>query len=304
VWVRFYFINCFWKLKKMSEKRIGRSERIVFVVSLVWVLLCATECFADVKLPAVISDNMVIQQGMKVPIWGWAEPGERIHISTSWPETLTSSYAGSYTCTTDKDGKWVVKIDPPRTAGGPYEMTVSGKNTVKIKNILVGEVWVASGQSNMEWSVARSVDAEQEIASANYSNIRLFKVERSFADAPQKDCSGSWLICTPETVAGFSAVAYFFGRELHRELNVPVGLIQTCWGGTPAEAWTRHEVLAGEPQLKPIVDRFKQVWSDYLQKMDDYAGKLCDWLSAAKQASGGSRVHRGGRKHRHNCTTL
>ncbi|MHC4337100.1 MAG: sialate O-acetylesterase, partial [Planctomycetota bacterium] len=211
---------------------------------------------------------------------------ERIHISTSWPETLTSSYAGSYTCTTDKDGKWVVKIDPPRTAGGPYEMTVSGKNTVKIKNILVGEVWVASGQSNMEWSVARSVDAEQEIASANYSNIRLFKVERSFADAPQKDCSGSWLICTPETVAGFSAVAYFFGRELHRELNVPVGLIQTCWGGTPAEAWTRHEVLAGEP-LKPIVDRFKQVWSDYLQKMDDYAGKLCDWLSAAKQASGG-----------------
>ncbi len=285
----------------MSEKRVGLSERIVFVVSLVWALLCATECFADVKLPAVISDNMVIQREMKVPIWGWAEPGETVVIGlgpysilgtldvTGGGDTVVISpglFSEAWSAKADKDGKWVAKIGP-FNAGGPYQMTiktVKSKHTTTIKNILVGEVWVASGQSNMEWSVARSVDAEQEIASANYSNIRVFKVEKTFADAPQKDCSGSWLICTPETVAGFSAVAYFFGRELHHELNVPVGLIQTCWGGTPAEAWTRHEVLAADTESRPIVERFEQAWSNYLQKMDDYSGKLCDWLSAAKQA--------------------
>jgi len=135
----------------------------------------------------------------------------------------------------------------------------------------------------MEWSVARSSDAEQEIASANYPDIRLFKVERAFADTPQENCRGNWSVCTPKTVAGFSAVAYFFGRQLHRELNIPVGLVQTCWGGTPAEAWTRHEVLGGDPELKPIVERFEQAWSNYLQKMDDYSQELANWLVVAKQ---------------------
>jgi sialate O-acetylesterase len=271
----------------MGDRRISFGEGVILVVSLVSVLVWAGTSFADVKLPAVISDNMVIQQGMKVPIWGWAEPGEKIAIKTSWPETITSSFEQSYRCTADKNGKWVVKINPPEETGGPYKMSISGNNTITIKNILVGEVWICSGQSNMEWSVGRSANAEQEISSANYPDIRLFKVEKTFADAPQEDCKGSWSSCRSETVPGFSGVAYFFGRELHRELNVPVGLIQTCWGGTPAEAWTRHEVLAGEPEFKPIVERFEQAWSDYLQKMDDYAGKLCDWLSAAKQAQEG-----------------
>ena len=264
----------------MGDTQIGLIGRIIFVASLACILLCAATGFADIKLPAVISDNMVIQRGMKVPIWGWAEPGEKVIVGGSWQCHAWQAVAG-------KDGKWMVEIDPPGRTGGPFEIAVIGRNTITIKNILVGEVWVASGQSNMEWSVARSAKAEQEIASANYPHIRLFKVEKTFADAPQEDCKGSWSGCSSETVPGFSAVAYFFGRELHQELSVPVGVIQTSWGGTPAEAWTRHEVLAGEPQLKPIVDRFEQAWSDYLQKMDDYTGKLCDWLSAARQAREG-----------------
>jgi sialate O-acetylesterase len=260
---------------------------MIIVLSLVVTVLSVGSVFGDVRLPAVISDNMVIQQGVKAPIWGWAEPGEKIAIKTSWPETITSSFEQSYRCTADKNGKWIVKINPPEETGGPYKMTISGNDTITIKNIFVGEVWICSGQSNMEWRVERSANAEQEIASADYPNIRLFKVEKTFADAPQEDCNGSWSSCQAETVRGFSAVAYYFGRSLHRELNVPVGLIQTCWGGTPAEAWTRHEVLAGDADLKPIVGRFEEAWSSYLQKMDDYAGKLCDWLSAAKQAQEG-----------------
>ena len=121
-------------------------------------------------------------------------------------------------------------------------MTISGKNVIEIKNIMVGEVWVCSGQSNMQMAVQSSANAKQEIAGAAYPKIRLFTVKRKVAEKPQSDCEGSWTECSPETVPGFSAVAYYFGRTLHKELNVPVGLIHTSWGGTPAEAWTRREV--------------------------------------------------------------
>jgi len=251
-------------------------KKIVFILSLVVVLVCAAASFADVKLPAAISDNMVLQQGMKVSIWGWAEPGEKVAVGGNWQSL------GWHT-TADKDGRWMVKIKPPK-AGGPYKMTINGKNTITIKNILVGEVWVCSGQSNMERSVKRSANAEQEIVSANYPNIRLFAVRKTIADSPQTDCSGNWSSCSPETVADFSAAAYFFGRELHSRLGVGVGLIQTCWGGTPAEAWTRHEVLASDPELKPIVDRFDEAWGNYLKAINDYTQELISWLSAAEKA--------------------
>ena len=260
----------------MSCKRIVFGEFIVFILSLVLSLVCAAPVSADIKLPAVISDSMVLQQGIEVPIWGWAEPGEKVAVSGNWQSL------GWHTAA-DKDGRWMVKIKPPK-AGGPYEMTISGKNTITIKNILAGEVWVCSGQSNMEWSVARSANAEQEIASANYPNIRLFAVRKTIADTPQQDCSGSWSSCSSQTVAGFSAVAYFFGRELHSQLDVPIGLIQTCWGGTPAEAWTRHKVLASDSEFKPIIDRFDEAWGNHLKAMNDYTQKLISWLLAAEKA--------------------
>jgi sialate O-acetylesterase len=219
---------------------------------------------------------MVLQRGVKVPIWGWAEPGEEITVSAGW-------LSMRWIVTADRDGKWRFEMSPPK-AGGPHEMTIRGKNTVTIKNILVGEVWVCSGQSNMQMAVKQSANAEQETAAANYPNIRLFTVQRKVADQPQSDCVGSWQACTPETVADFSAVAYFFGRELHKELDVPIGLIHTSWGGTPAEAWTKREVLEAEADLAPIVQRYDDAVAKYPQAKQEYEQKLAEWKKAVEKA--------------------
>jgi sialate O-acetylesterase len=261
----------------MSYKRIGFGKQVVFILSLVLLLVSAGTVCADVKLPAVIGDNMVLQRGMEVPIWGWAEPGEMVHVNGSWRNLWWCRAA-------DKDGKWMVRIDPPAKAGGPYEMTVRGKNTITIKNVLVGEVWVCSGQSNMQWSVRQSANVEQEIAAADYLNIRLFAVERKPAEQPQSDCVGSWTLCSPQTVAGFSAVAYYFGRELHKELNVPVGLIHTSWGGTPAEAWTSKKTLELDPDFEPILKRYADVIAKYPEAKSEYEQKLKEWEKAVAGA--------------------
>lgn len=197
-----------------------------------------------VKLPAVINDNMVLQQGQPVPIWGWADNGEEVTVTLAG-QTL-STKAGN-------DGRWKVllaKLD----VGQPLEMTVKGSSgsALTIKNILVGEVWVCSGQSNMQMGVNSCKDAPQEIAAAKYPNIHLFTVAEKKAAEPQTDCAGQWVECSPTTVPGFSAAAYFFGRQLHKELNVPVGLINTSWGGTPAEFWTSRKALESNPTLKPL----------------------------------------------------
>ncbi len=249
---------------------------IVLLAGLLPPLVCASAALADVRLPAVIADNMVLQRGEKVPIWGWAAPGEEITVSAGW-------LSMGWTVTADRDGKWRFEMTPPK-AGGPHEMTLRGKNTVAIKNILVGEVWVCSGQSNMQWSVKQSANAEQEIAAANLPNIRLFSVQRKVADQPQSDCVGSWQACSPETIADFSAVAYFFGRELHNELNVPIGLIHTSWGGTPAEAWTSREVLEAEPDAAPILQRYDDAVAKYPQARQEYEQKVAEWEKAAQEA--------------------
>jgi sialate O-acetylesterase len=205
---------------------------------------CASAATAAVKLPAVIGDNMVLQRGQPVPVWGWADKGEEVTVAVAG-QTLTTK-AGD-------DGRWNVtlaKLD----VGQPLEMTVKGSSgsAATIKNILVGEVWVCSGQSNMEMGVNSCKDATQEIAAAKYPNIRLFTVGTKKAAEPQTDCTGQWVECSPATVPGFSAAAYFFGRQLHTELNVPVGLINTSWGGTPAQSWTSRKALESNPTLKPL----------------------------------------------------
>ena len=260
----------------MSYKRTGLSEKIVLILSSILLLVSAGAAVADIKLPAIIGDNMVLQQGGKVPIWGWADPGEEVTAGVSWNSTKLAVKA-------DKDGKWTFKINPPK-AGGPYEMMIAGKNTITIKNILVGEVWVCSGQSNMQMSVQSSANAEQEIAEAGYPKIRLFSVKLTVAEKPQSDCEGSWTECSPATVPGFSAVAYFFGRELHKQLNVPVGLIHTSWGGTPAESWTRREVLEANADFVPIVKRYDDAVAKYPQAMEEYKQKLVEWKQAAEKA--------------------
>lgn len=229
---------------------------------------------ADVKLPALIGDNMVLQQGMKVPVWGQATPGETVTV------TLGNSEATTWA---NGEGRWMVKLSPMK-AGGPFEMTVAGNNTITRRNILVGEVWVCSGQSNMQWSVSASRDAEKEIAGANYPKIRLFTVPNVTAAEPQRDCRGSWVMCSPGTVGGFTAVGYFFGRELHKQLKVPVGLINTSWGGTAAEAWTSRAALEADLDLWPILRNWDRMIADYPQAKQRYEQELRKWKEAADKA--------------------
>jgi sialate O-acetylesterase len=205
-------------------------------------LLAASAPRAEVSLHPLFSDHMVLQQGIPAPVWGTAAAGEEVTVSFAGQKK--SARAGA-------DGRWMVKLDPMKP-GGPHEMTIG---TVTLKNVLVGEVWVCSGQSNMEWSVKASKNAPEEIAAAAFPLIRLFTVPKKPADTPQRDVVGSWKECSPESVPGFSAVGYFFGRELHKARNIPIGLIHTSWGGTAAELWTSRRVLEADPEFKPMIEQ-------------------------------------------------
>ncbi len=231
-------------------------------------------CSADVKTPAVFSDHMVLQAGRLVPVWGKADPGETVTVSIAGTTVKTKA---------DENGRWKVSVGPLK-APGPYELTVRGKNTLKFTDVLAGEVWVCSGQSNMQWPVARAMNAQAEIAKAHFPNIRLFTVKRAVAQKPLEDTEGMWVRCTPETVAGFSAVGYFFGRELHKALGVPVGLIHSSWGGTPAEAWTSRETLEAFPEFTPILERWKRRVENYPKDLERYEQAVARWKKAAARA--------------------
>lgn len=215
------------------------------VLSMLVGLLTASVAQADVRLAKIFGSQMVLQRDIPAPIWGWADPGEEVTV------TIGDTKAAA---TADAEGKWSVKL-PAMAAGEPRVITVAGKNTITLEDVLVGEVWVCSGQSNMAMSVGSSNNAQEEIAAADYPAIRLFTVGRKPAESPLDDCSGAWTACSPQSVAGFSAVGYFFGRKLHQELDVPIGLVNCSWGGTIAEAWTSHEALTGEPDFEPILER-------------------------------------------------
>lgn len=195
-------------------------------------------------MPAVFSDHMVLQAGAQVPVWGWAKPGAKISVT----------FAGQQkNAIADAKGRWRTDLSK-LTAGGPHEMVVSGGETIRwITDVLVGEVWLGSGQSNMAMRVNGCVNAEQEIASAKFPKIRMFTVGNAPKKTAQRNCKGSWVVCSPATVKSFSATAYFFGRRLHQELSVPVGLINSSVGGTPIEAWTSMPVQSDEPQLANLL---------------------------------------------------
>lgn len=222
--------------------RVQISRRVLPVLSLLAAALSVGLCAnAELRLPAIIGDHMVLQQKANTPIWGWADPGEKIRVRIGKHKVQTE--AGDA-------GEWRVNV-PPLPVGTAYEMTVSGKkDRITLHDIAVGEVWVCSGQSNMQWSVNAAANAEEEIANAEYPAIRLFTVALVTAEGPLDDCTGEWVRCSPETAGGFSAVGYFFGRKIHRDLGVPVGLINTSWGGTPAQAWTSGETFRSAPGLQ------------------------------------------------------
>src|SRR5215510_11021532 len=234
---------------------------------------------AKVRVPAIIGDNMVFQQDIKVRIWGEAAPGERITVKFN--STTANAVA-------DSQGHWQSMIGPYKP-GGPYELTISGEDTLVFKNVLVGEVWVCSGQSNMEWPLVNAKGGKEAIAQANYPEVHLFTVERKTAQTPQNDLNGRWLVTTPDQVAQFSAVGYFFGRELYQKLKVPVGLIHTSWGGTPAEAWTSHEALAAVPELQPILNRYQESLKSLPERQAEYARVLAAWEQKNLYADPGNK---------------
>jgi len=211
-------------------------------------LFAALAVQADVRLPTVFSDHMVLQRSNVAPVWGWAEPGEKV----------TVQFAGQRkSATAGKDGKWMVRLDAIKDVTVKGELSVKGKNTLTIKDVLVGEVWVASGQSNMAMTVGRCLNADQEAAAAKYPQIRMFITKRNAQLKPQADLEGSWVVCSPETVKSFSGTAYFFGRTLHDKLKVPVGILHSSWGGTAIEAWTSIDVQEKSGKLGSVLDKWK-----------------------------------------------
>ena len=189
------------------------------------------------RLPALFGDHMVLQSGVKAPIWGWAEPGTKVTVSIG--RQSKSAVAG-------QDGRWMLRLDP-LGAGEAYTLTVQGSSTLTVQDVLAGEVWLASGQSNMAMPVSRAQEFEKESAAADLPKIRMFTVERTPAREPQAECRGKWEVCAPASVGAFSATAYFFGREVHRALGVPVGLINSSVGGTPIQAWPSRDAGGSRP---------------------------------------------------------
>lgn len=202
---------------------------------------------AEVKIASVFTNHMVLQRNAPVPVWGWAAKGEKITVQFNNQTKQT---------TADKTGKWMLYLDNEQ-AGGPFTLKVKGKsNTVELNDIFVGEVWICSGQSNMEWPLSATINAEQEIASANNNLIRHIKVERTISVEPQNDFkSNGWEVCSPATAPNFTAVGYYFAKQLQKELNVPVGLINTSWGGTIVETWISKSGLQTHPEFAAIANQ-------------------------------------------------
>jgi sialate O-acetylesterase len=236
--------------------------------------LLAVPLIADVKLPAILSDHMLLQQQMPLRIWGKAAPGEKIAVA------INGQHAEALT---DAAGLWEAFL-PPMKAGGPFDMTIHGANNLVIHDILIGEVWVGSGQSNMELPMTRVNDSEKEIAAANFPQIRLFTVKKKVSDNPLDDVEGAWSLCTPESTRNFSAVGYFFSRYIHQNRHVPVGFIHSSWGGTPAESWTERSVMENDPELKPILGEWDQVLKAYPASNERYQKQLAAYKVAAAQA--------------------
>jgi sialate O-acetylesterase len=248
--------------------------------------LAGRQARADVKPHALFSDGMVLQQGVKCPIWGTADPGEQVSVKIEAKKLLTTAGAGS-AIEADKDGKWKVSLNIiPDMIGGPYTLTIKGKNTITLKDVYVGEVWVCSGQSNMEWPLRLTQNAEETIKNAKNAKIRLFTVAHNTPDKPAHSFKGDpkWSECNPDTVKNFSAVAYYFGRDLQKARNVPVGLIHTSWGGTRAEAWTSQPVLESHKEWKDEPASFAKAVADFPKALEKYKTDLEKHKEAVKKA--------------------
>lgn len=241
---------------------------------------------AEVKPHALFTNGAVLQQGVKVPIWGTADPGEQVTIV---PTATVGRDRGLGIkldpVVADEAGHWIASLPEMKADNLVWTLEIRGKsNTVTVKDVVFGEVWVCSGQSNMEWALSATATGAEDSSKSTNPNIRLFKVPRLTAEHPVADINASWQPCTPETVASFTAVGYYFGRDLQAELGVPVGLIQSAWGGTPAEAWTSVETLQREPELRNLVYNPDAARQRHQQACQEYLNVLEQYLPTARQA--------------------
>ena len=240
---------------------------------------------ADVKPHVLFADGAVLQRGMPVPVWGTADDGEKV----------TVKFQGQEVSTTAKDGKWSVKLAELKASGEPSTLTIEGKNRVDVVDVLVGEVWVCSGQSNMEWTLGRAAEAEAATAKATDPLLRLYTVPKAVSDEPldtikRNESPGqrAWLAADPESAAKFSAVGYFFGRDLRKALGVPVGLIHSSWGGTTAESWTSKPTLEADPALKGLLEDYRMALERYPQAIEKFrADQAAHTKRAAKAKAEG-----------------
>ncbi len=229
---------------------------------------------AAVQLPAIFSDHMVLEKSDEVPVWGTADPGESVTVTLDEVTAQTEA---------DASGKWMLALDLSESPQGPFEMTVQGDNTLRIADVVVGEVWVASGQSNMEFVVRNSIDASAIIADSANPMLRHFKVSKHATPVPQEALKGQWQLASPETTGGFTAVGYFFARRLQQELQVPIGIVHTSWGGTPVEAWTSQEALASVPALKSSSERYWAVMDKYAKDKPAFVAAMDAWITANRR---------------------
>ena len=223
------------------------------VSSLFLLSIAALPAAADVRLPALFTDHMVLQQGQKNRVWGSADPGEDVIVTIAGQKQTAKA---------DGKGKWQVTLDS-LAVGGPHTLSITGKNKLAVEDVLVGEVWICSGQSNMQWEVRQANDGDLEAKTANYPKIRLISVPQVGTQEPQDDFKGKWELCTPQTAATFSAVGYFFGRQLHQTLDVPIGLIDDAWGGSACEAWVRRDLLEKDAKYQPLLARWQQIEQNF-----------------------------------------
>jgi sialate O-acetylesterase len=234
----------------------------------------ARPALGDVKLPAIFGSHMVLQRDQRDRVWGKADPGEEVTVTVA---------GQSKSARANSDGKWSTTLDP-MPAGGPYTMTVKGKNTVTFDDVLVGEVWICSGQSNMQWEVGQANDGDLEALTADHPKIRLISVPQVGTQEAKDDFKGEWQVCTPESVKRFSAVGYFFGRQIHETLGVPVGLIDDAWGGSACEAWVRRDLLEKDPEYRPLIQRWEKIEQSMPQAVEAYKERRKAWESAAEKA--------------------
>jgi sialate O-acetylesterase len=263
----------------MTRPSLSQSARFLPLLLAVSGTL-ARPALSDVKLPHVIGDQMVLQRDQPVPIWGWADPGEPVAVTLGDHQRETVA---------DAAGQWLVRL-PALEAGGPHQLVVVGHNTIRVRDVLVGEVWLCSGQSNMEMGVGVALDAEREIAAADHPRMRLFELPRRPAGEPARDIDAKWRVCRPDTIAsggwgGFSAVGYYFGRELHTALNVPIGLIDSSWGGTRIGPWTPPCGFAAVPDLAGVGDTIRQKDAEYRAKtLPARMTEIEEWIAATRAA--------------------